>query len=112
VEVFLQAVELMGAQRYGEAQQILTTGIKNDPSNLDLYEALARLYDRTDQNDLGVEICRSWSMQDPQSNMALSNLSVFYQKLNRIEEAELAKAQATTLFMKQSMAEAKRANNG
>ena len=102
----------MAAGHYTEAEQVLQQALQADPDNCDLFEALARLYDKSDQNEKGLQVCLRWSQIDPLSNMAQSNLSVFYQKLNRIEEAEVAKAQATTLFMKQQMAEAKRSKNG
>ena len=112
MDSFLRAVDLMGENKFAEAQQLLESALVSEPDNCDLYEALVRLCDKTDQNDKGLAVCQTWVQKDPTSNMALSNLSVFYQKLNRIEEAELAKAQATTLFMKQQMAEARRVKNG
>ena len=107
MDEFLKAVDLMAAGRFEEAEGVLTTAINADPDNCDLFEALARLYDKTDQDEKGLAVCQVWTQKDPQSNMALSNLSVFHQKLNHIEEAEVAKAQATSLFMKQQLAEAK-----
>lgn len=109
---FIKAVDLMGESKFSEAEQVLSEGMHLDPDNLDLYEALARLYDRTDQNEKGLAVCQQWMAKDAHNNMALSNLSVFYQKLGRIDDAELAKAQATTLFMKNMVAEAKRQKNG
>ena len=107
VDEFLKAVELMSAGQFVEAETLLSRAILADGDNCDLYEALARLYDKIDQDQKGLAVCLRWVQKDPYCNMALSNLSVFYQKLDRIEEAELAKAQATSLFMKQQMAEAK-----
>ena len=105
--MFLAAVDLIGEGKYSEAESVLNEAIKEEPENTDLYEALARLYDKTDQNDKGLEVCNLWAQRDPKSNMALTNLSVFLQKLNRIPEAEEAKARATTLFMKKSMEDAR-----
>ncbi len=109
--LFLQAVDLMAESKYAEAEAVLQKALVADPDNPDLYEGLARVYDKSNQNQKGLEICAVWREKDPKNNMALSNQSVFFQKLGRIDEAEVAKAEATTLFMKKTMEEqrAKRA---
>ena len=89
---FLEAVDLISSGHYPQAQALLTGALATDPDNGDLYEALARLYDRSGQDEKGLAVCQAWVARYPSENMAHSNLSVFYQKLGRIEEALFAKA--------------------
>ena len=105
--LFFKAVDLMGENKLAEAEAVLQQAQAIDPNDTDIYEALARLYDRSDNDQLGLAVCQQWIEKDANSNMAYSNLSVFHQKLNHIDEAEDAKAMATTLFMRQTMAAAK-----
>ena len=76
---------------------LLRESIELDPKNADAYEALGVFLAKQDKLDEAISLMKRLVEINPQEIMAHTNLSVYYMKQNRIEDAELEKAEATSL---------------
>ncbi|MEB3245471.1 MAG: tetratricopeptide repeat protein [Vampirovibrionales bacterium] len=87
------------------AEALLRKALEKNPLYADAYESLGVILGRQERYDEAIALMHDLKTVDPASVMAHTNLSVFYQKLGRIEAAETEKAKATTLAFSNAMAE-------
>lgn len=77
------------------AEKNLRCAINLDPLNFDAYEALGVMLGREERFLEAIEVMKKLSEIDPASVMAHTNLSLFYMRVGKIEEAEQEKSLAT-----------------
>jgi len=86
--LLLRATELVVADREGEAIALLERAIAVAPGHADSCEALGVLLGRRGRFEEAIAVMRQLLEADPDSVMAHTNMSVYHNRLGRIEEAE------------------------
>jgi folate-binding protein YgfZ len=90
----LRAVEAFAADREEEAIELYERAIAVCPSYADAYEALGVILGRHGRYPEAIELMQRLLEVDPLSVMAHTNLSLSYNQLGRIEDAEREAAEA------------------
>ncbi len=106
-ELYYKAIDEFKNDNEERAKEILYQVIEIDSSFSDAYESLGVIYGRHEQFDKAVELMQELLKIEPNSVMAHTNLSLFYMKQGKIEEAEEEKSKATVATFHQLGEQAK-----
>jgi len=96
----LRAVGDFAADREDSAIRFLERAVAVCPSYADAYESLGVVLGRHKRYDEAIELMKRLLEVDPSSVMAHTNLSLYYNQLGRIEDAEREAAEAMRAGMK------------
>ena len=96
----LRAVEEFSADREESAMRLLERALAVCPSYADAYESLGVVLGRHKRYDEAIELMKRLLVVDPASVMAHTNLSLYYNQLGRIEDAEREAAEAMRAGMR------------
>lgn len=94
-ELFTLGVDLFQNNKDEKSLAYFQRALELDPSNEEICESLGVLLGRLGQYDQAIHLMKKLIEINPDSVMAYSNLSMFYMKQGKIEEAEEAQAEAT-----------------
>jgi folate-binding Fe-S cluster repair protein YgfZ/Tfp pilus assembly protein PilF len=94
-EYFYLGAEEFRNDNLSIAEKYLRQAINLDPVNFDAYEALGVMLGRQERFFEAIEVMKKLIEVDPASVMAHTNLSLFYMRVGKIEEAEQEKSLAT-----------------
>ncbi len=103
-ELFYQGSDLHGEGRLDEALDRFEQCLALDPDYSDAILGKAMVMSARERHDEAIELAKRLVELDPDAVLAYTNLSMFYQKAGRIEEAETAGATARTLEWKRELA--------
>jgi len=95
----LRAVEAFAADREEEAIEFFERALAVCPSHADSYESLGVLFGRHRRYDEAIELMKRLLEVEPLSVMAHTNLSLYYNQLGLIEDAEREAGEATRARM-------------
>jgi len=104
-ELFYEGSDLHGEGRHDEAMACFDRCLAIDPSYADAILGKAMVHLAREEFDQAIELGKRLVELDPNDLLAYTNLSVFYQRAGRIEEAEEAGAKAKMLDWKRQLAE-------
>jgi tetratricopeptide (TPR) repeat protein len=93
-EIHLRAVEAFSNDREDEALALLERAVAVCPDHADSFESLGVILGRLQRYDEAISVMHRLLDVDPASVMAHSNLSLYYNQLGRIEDAEREAAAA------------------
>jgi folate-binding protein YgfZ len=93
-EIELRAVEAFTADREDEAINLYERAVAVCPTYADAYEALGVVLGRHRRFEEAIGLMKKLLEVEPQSVMAHTNLSLYYNQLGRIEDAEHEAAEA------------------
>jgi folate-binding protein YgfZ len=96
----LRAVEEFARDREESAMRLLERAIAVCPSYADAYESLGVVLGRHRRFDEAIELMKRLLEVDPLSVMAHTNLSLYYNQLGRIDDAEREAAEAMRAGMR------------
>ena len=102
-ELFYEGTDLQGEGRHDEALACFEKCLKIDPNYGDAILGKAMVCLSRDQLDDAIRLGKQLVELDPNDVLAYTNLSMFYQRAGRIEEAEEAGAQARMLDWKRQI---------
>lgn len=94
-DLFFKGAEEFRLNNLEVAEKYFRKSISLDPACFDAYEALGVMLGRQERFLEAIEVMKRLSEVDPQSVMAHTNLSLFYMRVGKIEEAEQEKSHAT-----------------
>lgn len=98
--------------RFDEAADRFKGALELRPDDPEVLEGLTQA--SLGRHDLAgaLEWAKRWTAADPEAVLPHTNLSIIYQKMGRIEDAEREGAVARTLGWKQELREQKQAGQG
>jgi tetratricopeptide (TPR) repeat protein len=102
-ELFYEGTDLHGEGRYDEALDRFQRCLAIDPGYSDAILGKAMVHLEREEFDDAIAAARRLVELNPEDVLAYTNLSVFYQRAGRIEEAEEAGAKARTLDWKRQL---------
>lgn len=102
-----EALRLFAKHDDETAVSLLREAVAQHPRYKDAYEALGVILGRLERFDDAVAVMKRLAEVDPTEPMAHTNLSVFYMKMGRKDEAEKEATRATVLSIKRAAGEAK-----
>jgi tetratricopeptide (TPR) repeat protein len=85
------------------AIELLKTALKDDPRNETAYEVLGVIYARQNRFPEAIQVMQELESLNPNNQMALMNLSIFYMKLGEKEIAENYKAKSTVVEFQKTL---------
>lgn len=85
------------------AIELLRKALKENPKNEDAYESLGVMLAKQEKFQEAIAVMQQLEMINPQNNMALMNLSIFYMKIGDKETAEEYKAKGTVLQFEEAL---------
>ncbi len=97
----LRAVEDFAGDREDSAIRLLERAVAVCPSYADAYESLGVVLGRHKRYEEAIELMKRLLEVDPSSVMAHTNLSLYYNQLGRIDDAEREAAEAMRAGMRQ-----------
>ncbi|RMF24167.1 MAG: tetratricopeptide repeat protein, partial [Deltaproteobacteria bacterium] len=104
-ELFFRGSDLHGEGRHEEALACFERCLEIDPGYTDAILGEAMVYLAREQYDRAIELGKRLVELTPDDPLAYTNLSLFYQRAGRIEEAEEAGARARMLDWKRQIEE-------
>ena len=104
-ELFYEGSDLHGEGRHEEAMACFDKCLAIDPNYGDAILGKAMVHLAREEFDDAIAQGKRLVDLDPDDVLAYTNLSVFYQRAGRIEEAEEAGAKARTLDWKRQLEE-------
>ncbi len=104
-EAFYQGSDLQGEGRYDEAMACFERCLEIDENYCDAILGKAMVHLAREQFDEAIACGKRLVELEPEDVLSFTNLSVFYQRAGRIEEAEEAGAKARMLEWKKQIAE-------
>ena len=104
-ELFYEGSDLHGEGRHDEAMKCFEKCLAIDPDYGDAILGMAMVHMSREQFDAAIELAKRLVELDPNDVLAYTNLSMFYQRAGRIEEAEEAGAKARMLDWKRELGE-------
>jgi len=105
----LRAVEAFSYDREGEAVKLLERAIAVCPDHADSFESLGVILGRHHRYDEAIALMRRLLEVDPSSIMAHTNLSLYFNRLGRIEDAEREAGEALRAKMNRERDQKQRA---
>ncbi len=108
-ELYHRAVADFTAGREDEAVRRLELAIVVSPGHADAYESLGVILGRRGEYERAIEKMKKLLEIDPASVMAHTNLSLFYNRLGHIEDAEREQVEAARAAMRRQQSEQERA---
>lgn len=105
----LRAVEAFSYDREDDAVELLERAIAVCPGHADSYESLGVILGRHHRYDAAIDLMRRLLELDPSSIMAHTNLSLYYNRLGRIEDAEREAGEALRAKMNRERDQKQRA---
>jgi tetratricopeptide (TPR) repeat protein len=111
-QIELRAVESFAADREEEAIELYQRAIAVCPSYADAYEGLGVILGRHSRYEEAIGLMKKLLEVDPLSVMAHTNLSLYYNQLGRIEDAEQEAAEAMRAKMRRDQDEKELAEAG
>jgi folate-binding Fe-S cluster repair protein YgfZ/Tfp pilus assembly protein PilF len=94
-DLYDYALVLFHEEKLEESLKYLKQAIVLNPSFEDAYEVMGVIYGRMEKFETAIEWMHKLSEVAPKSVMAHTNLSLYYMKIGKIEEAENHKSEAT-----------------
>lgn len=104
-ELFYEGADLQGEGRYDEAMACFEKCLAIDPEYADALLGMAMVYVAREQFEEAIAVGLRLAELQPDDPLTNTNLSRFYQRAGRIEEAEEAAAKARVLEWKRQLAE-------
>ena len=104
-ELFYEGADLQGEGRYDEAMACFEKCLAIDPEYADALLGMAMVYVAREQFEEAIAVGLRLAELQPDDPLTYTNLSRFYQRAGRIEEAEEAAAKARVLEWKRQLAE-------
>ncbi len=104
-ELFYRGSDLHGEGRHDEALECFERCLELDPGYTDAILGKAMVYVARQEYDRAIELGKRLVELAPDDPLAYTNLSLFYQRAGRIEEAEEAGARARMLDWKRQIEE-------
>ena len=102
-ELFWEGSDLHGDGKHGEAMQAFDKCLAIDADYADAILGKAMVHLARDEFDLAIELGKRLVELDPEDLLGYTNLSMFYMRAGRIEEAEEANAKARMLEWKRQL---------
>lgn len=102
-ELFYEGSDLHGEGRHDEAMERFERCLQIDPDYGDAILGKAMVHLSRGDHDAAIEFGKRLVELDPNDVLAYTNLSMFYQRAGRIEEAEEAGAKARMLEWKHEL---------
>lgn len=93
-ELFYQGSDLHGEGRHAEAMECFERCLAIDKDYTDALLGKAMVFSALEQHDQAIELAKRIIELCPNDPLAYTNLSMFYQRAGRIDEAEEAGAKA------------------
>lgn len=106
-EHYFRALDSYAEGRLEEAVSEYTAALDADPTFLDAMHGLARIYQDTEQYDKAVEMANKIVQLDSDDVLAHTSLSILYQRMGMIPEAEAEANKARILGWKQQLKQGK-----
>jgi tetratricopeptide (TPR) repeat protein len=103
--LFYEGADLQGEGRHADAMACFEKCLAIDPAYADALLGKAMVHLALEEFDAAIETGKKLAELYPDDVLAQTNLSMFYQRAGRIEEAEAAGAIAKTLDWKRQLAE-------
>jgi tetratricopeptide (TPR) repeat protein len=104
-ELFFEGSDLHGEGRHAEAMDCFDRCLAIDPDYPDALLGKAMVHLAREEFDQAIELGKRLVELLPEDVLGYTNLSMFYQRAGRIEEAEEAGAKARMLDWKRQLAE-------
>lgn len=104
-ELFYEGADLQGEGRYDEAMACFEKCLALDPAYADALLGKAMVHVAREQFDDAIAVGLRLAELTPDDPLVYTNLSRFYQRADRIAEAEEAAAKARMLDWKRQLAE-------
>jgi tetratricopeptide (TPR) repeat protein len=95
LELYNEGIDLFNKDESTNAKNLLIDSIKLNPHFADAYEVLGVIFGRENAFEEAIQCMKELLEVDENSIMAHTNLSLFYMKQGKIEEAEVHKDKAT-----------------
>ena len=103
VEHYKNGLALYGQQKYDEAAAEYAKALEERPDWTDCLQALGMAHLNAGKHDVALEILLRVTELAPDDPLAFTSLSMAYVRMEKIEEAEKAQAQARLLSWKQEL---------
>ena len=110
-ELYYSALDLIEAGKPARSAELLREALRLDPSFHDALHALIRALQDSGELDEAVAVAQQLIARDPDDVLAHTGLSILYQRLGRIPEAEAEAAKAKILGWKRQLREARAAKS-
>ena len=101
LEIFAQAKN--NQEDLDPAIELLRKALKENAKNEDAYESLGVMLAKQEKFQEAIAVMQQLEMINPQNQMALMNLSIFYMKIGDKETAEEYKAKGTVLQFEKAL---------
>jgi len=106
--LYHRAVELFTRDLEEEAMRLLERAVDICPGFADAYESLGVIHGRRGEYERAIELMERLLEVDADSVMAHTNMSVYYNRLGRIEDAEREAVEASRATLRRRQAEHER----
>jgi len=104
-DLFYEGADLQGEGRYDEAMACFEKCLAIDPEYADALLGMAMVFVAREQFEEAIAVGLRLAELQPDDPLTYTNLSRFYQRAGRVEEAEEAAAKARVLEWKRQLAE-------
>ena len=102
-EIYLKGLSLYGQGRHAEAIDAFRTALEIAPERADCLQALAMAQMHAGRLQEALESVLRLTQATPEDPQAFTSLSMIYQRLDRIDDAEKAQAKARMLSWKEEL---------
>ncbi len=102
---YMEGMRLYGEGKHAEAIEAFRGALELDPDWTDAMQALAMAQMNSGELEAALETSKALCALPPEDPLAFTGLSMIYQRMERIEEAETAQNKARLMSWKQELKE-------